>query len=75
MLRLALAVFQEFGDRRKEGGAVLNLARLAAARDEQAAAVDLGRQAVAMLEETEDQWLLGKARAFVTDQLGTCHRA
>jgi len=71
MLRLSLAVFQEFGDRRKEGGAVLNLARLAAARGEQEAALDLGRQAVAMLEQTEDRWLLGQARAFVAARSGT----
>jgi len=65
MLEQSLAVFREFGDRRKQGGTLLNLARLRALQGDQASALDLGHQAVATLEHTEDAWLLDRAREFL----------
>jgi class 3 adenylate cyclase/tetratricopeptide (TPR) repeat protein len=67
MLQQGLAVFREFGDRRKEGGALLNLAELDAARGAQASALERGHQAIAILEGTQDQWLLDGARRFVAE--------
>ncbi len=67
MLDQSLAVFREFRDRRKEGGALLNLARLDAARGNPASALDIGRQAVALLEESQDNWLFNRARDFVSE--------
>ena len=67
MLEQGLAVFREFHDRRKEGSSLLNLARLRAAQGELASALDLGRQAVDILDNTEDGWSLHQARDFVSD--------
>jgi class 3 adenylate cyclase/tetratricopeptide (TPR) repeat protein len=66
MLEQALAVFREFHDRRKESGTLLKLARLRAAEGNCAAAIDLGRQSLSTLENTEDAWSLKQAREFVT---------
>ena len=67
MLDQSLAVFREFRDRRNEGATMLNLARLDAARGNPASALDRGCQAVAMLEESQDEWLLSRAREFVSE--------
>ncbi len=65
MLLQGLSVFREFRDRRKEGGALLNLAQLDAVRGAMASALDLGLRSVAVLEQTQDQWLLDRSRQFI----------
>ena len=67
MLDQSLAVFREFRDRRNEGATMLNLARLDVAEGNPASALDRGRQAVTMLEESQDEWLLSRAREFVLE--------
>jgi len=66
MLDQSLAVFREFHDRRKEGGTLLNLARLRAAQGDLASSLDLGRQALGILEDTEDAWSINQARDLVS---------
>jgi class 3 adenylate cyclase/tetratricopeptide (TPR) repeat protein len=70
MLEQSLAVFRQCGDRRKQGTTLLNLAKLEAARGQHAAAVDLGNQAVSIFEQTEDSWLLARARELLTQLNG-----
>jgi tetratricopeptide (TPR) repeat protein/class 3 adenylate cyclase len=67
MLGQSLAAFRQCGDRRKQGVTLLNLAKLNAARGDRAAALDLGTQAVAIFEQTEDSWLLERARELLQD--------
>jgi hypothetical protein len=69
MLDQGLCVFREFRDRRKEGGALLNLAELDAARGDKSSALELGHQSIAILEDTQDKWLLDRARRFVAQTL------
>jgi hypothetical protein len=47
-------------------GTLLNLAQLDAARGNSVSALDLRNQAVAMLEESQDNGLLSRARDFVS---------
>ncbi len=70
MLHQALSVFREFRDRRMEGKALLNLAELDAARGDIPAALGRGREAIAVLEDTQDQWLLDRARRFSVQTAG-----
>ncbi len=51
----------------QEGVTLLNLAKLNAARGDRAAALDLGTGAVAIFEQTEDSWLLERAREVLDD--------
>jgi hypothetical protein len=72
---------REFRDSRMEGKAMLNLAELDAVRGDIPAALDRGREAIAVLEDTQDEWLLERARLFsietsgkATDVSGAGHR-
>ena len=72
MLEQSLAVFRQCGDRRKQGATLLNLAKLELRRGETAAAaLELGTQAVAIFEQTEDSWLLERAREVLDDLKST----
>lgn len=55
------------GDRRKEGRSLRELARLQAARVDLAGALELGRQAVSVLESTESAWGLAQARELLDE--------
>ena len=70
MLHQAVSVFREFRDRRMEGKALLNLAELDAARGDIPAALDRGREAIAVLEDSQDEWLLEQARRFTVETSG-----
>jgi len=71
-------VSQELHDRRKEGGSLLNLARLRELQGDIPAALELARQAVSALEHTEDAWSIRQAREFtdhLSRRLGTVNPA
>jgi tetratricopeptide (TPR) repeat protein len=70
MFQQSLLAFRELRDRRKEGGSLLNLARLRALQGNPHSARELAREAVGLLEQTEDAWLLRNARQFV-DEIGS----
>jgi tetratricopeptide (TPR) repeat protein len=62
----SLAICREFGDRVGEGQTLNNLGLLREAREDIAGALDFARQAVSVLEKTEDKAELEKARRLVT---------
>jgi DNA-binding XRE family transcriptional regulator len=62
-----LEILREVGDRVGEGATLKNFAELGAAQGDFAEALALGRQAVAVLEKTEDEQTLAEARALVAE--------
>ncbi len=70
-------MYREFGDRPHEGWALGNLALLREAQGDFAGALEFARQAVAVLETTEDTRTLAEARGLVAkweEQVGSEQR-
>lgn len=63
----SLVICRELGDRHGAGQILGNLALLRAAQGDIAGAMEFGRQAIAVLETTEDKAALEKARQIVAE--------
>ena len=63
----SLAIYREFVDYHGEGQALVNLALLRANQGDMAGALTLAREALQVLEATEDETAKERVRKLVTD--------